>query len=129
VYHPKFKIHTNPFYGFSRERQGYLSSALIFVKAVQIMAIKPRESKQIRGMEINLNSTTGNLKICQLADDTTLFLKSQYEITIAMNIIEEFGNLSGLKLKKNKIEAIWLGRLKHTKDKYENISQKNEPVK
>ena len=93
------------------------------------MAIKPRESKQIRGMEINLNSTTGNLKICQLADDTTLFLKSQYEITIAMNIIEEFGNLSGLKLKKNKIEAIWLGRLKHTKDKYENISQKNEPVK
>jgi hypothetical protein len=35
-----------------------------------------------------------------------------------MNIIEEFGNLSGLKLNKNKTEGIWLGRLKHTKDKY-----------
>jgi hypothetical protein len=35
-----------------------------------------------------------------------------------MNIIEEFGNLSGLKLNKIKTEGIWLGRLKHTKDKY-----------
>jgi hypothetical protein len=33
-----------------------------------------------------------------------------------MNIIEEFGNLSGLKLNKYKTEGIWLGRLKHTKD-------------
>jgi hypothetical protein len=48
---------------FQGTRQGYPSSALIFVKAVEIMAIKPRESKQIRGIEINLNSTTGNLKI------------------------------------------------------------------
>ena len=46
-----------------------------------------------------------------------------------MNIIEEFGNLSGLKLNKNKTEGIWLGRLKHTKDKYENITWTNEPIK
>jgi hypothetical protein len=47
-----------------------------------------------------------------------------------MNIIEEFGNLSGLKLNKNKTEEIWLGRLKHTKDKlYENITWTNEPIK
>jgi len=93
------------------------------------MAIKLREIKQIKGIEIKLISTTGNLKICQLADDTTLFIKSKHEITIAMNIIEEFGNLSGFKLNKNKTEGIWLGRLKHTKDKYENISWTNDPVK
>jgi hypothetical protein len=45
-----------------------------------------------------------------------------------MNIIEEFGNLSGLKLNKYKTEGIWLGRLKHTKDKYENITWTNEPI-
>jgi hypothetical protein len=45
------------------------------------------------------------------------------------DIIEEFGNLSGLKLNKNKTEWIWLGRLKHTKDKYENIIWTNEPIK
>jgi hypothetical protein len=32
-----------------------------------------------------------------------------------MNIIEEFGNLSGFKLNKNKTEGILLGRLKHIK--------------
>jgi hypothetical protein len=66
--------------------------------------------KTLKGAEI-----TGNIKMCQLADDTTLFQKTKHEITIAMNIIEEFGNLSGFKLNKNKTEGIWLGRLKHTK--------------
>ena len=46
-----------------------------------------------------------------------------------MDIIEEFGNLSALKLNKNKTEGMWLGRLKHTKDKYENISLTNEHIK
>ena len=89
-------------------RQGYPASAVIFVLAVEIMVIKLRETKHIRGIEIKLNSITGNLKICQLADDTTLFLKTKHEITIAtcMNIIEEFGNLSGLKLNKIKTEGI-----------------------
>jgi hypothetical protein len=42
-----------------------------------------------------------------------------------MNIIEEFGSLSGLKLNKYKTEGIWLGRLKDTKD----ITWTNEPDK
>ena len=37
------------------------------------MAIKLRETKHIRGIEIKLNSKTGNIKNCQLAEDTTLF--------------------------------------------------------
>jgi hypothetical protein len=49
------------------------ASALIFVLAVEIMAIKLRETKHIRGIEIKLNSKTGNIKNCQLAEDTTLF--------------------------------------------------------
>ena len=51
------------------------------------MAIKLRETKHIRGIEIKLNSITGNITNCQLAEDTTLFLKTKQEITIAMNII------------------------------------------
>jgi hypothetical protein len=97
-----------PFKVFRGIRQGCPASDLIFVLAVEIMAIKLRETKHVRGIEIKLNSITGNLKICQLADDTTLFLKTKHEIhvTITMNIIEEFGNLSGLKLSKNKTEEI-----------------------
>jgi hypothetical protein len=57
-----------------------------------------------------------SIKISQLADDTTLFLKLKNGISIALNIIEIFGNLSGLKLNRSKTEGIWLGRLKHCKD-------------
>jgi hypothetical protein len=46
------------------------ASALIFVLAVEIMAIKLRETKHIKGIEIKINSITGNLQNCQLADDT-----------------------------------------------------------
>jgi hypothetical protein len=93
------------------------------------MAIKLRKTRHIRGIKFNLNSITGNLKYCQLADNTTVFQKTKHDITIAMHIIEELCNLSGLKLNKNKTEGIWLGRLKHNKDKYANITWTNEPIK
>jgi hypothetical protein len=38
------------------------------------------------------------------------------------HIMGIFGNLSGLRLNRNKTEGIWLGRLKHCKDKFENIT-------
>jgi hypothetical protein len=45
-----------PFKVFRGIRQVYPASALIFVLAVEIMAIKLRETKHIRGIEIKLNS-------------------------------------------------------------------------
>ena len=95
---------------------------LIFITAVEILANLIRNEKQIRGFEIKLNGSNHSIKISQLADDTTLFLKSKNEISIALNIMEIFWNLSGLKLNRNKTEGIWLGRLKHSKGKNENIT-------
>jgi hypothetical protein len=61
---------------------------------VQVMfSIKLRETKHIRGIEIKLNSITGNLKICQLADDTTLFLKTK-----AWGVNLDFGSIKVLPL-------------------------------
>ena len=37
--------------------------------------------------------------------------------------------MSGLKLNRNKTEGLWLGKLKHTKDKYENINWATDTVK
>jgi hypothetical protein len=65
-----------PFKVFRGIRHVCPASTLIFVLAVESMAIKLRETKDIRGIEIKLNSITGNLKNCQLADDITLFLKT-----------------------------------------------------
>jgi hypothetical protein len=36
-----------------------------------------------------------------------------------MNEIEIFGNFSGLMINRNKTEGLWIGKLKHSKDKVE----------
>jgi hypothetical protein len=58
--------------------------SLIFITAVEILANLIRNEKQIRGFEIKLNGSNHSIKISQLADDTTLFLKSKNEISIVM---------------------------------------------
>ena len=110
-------------------RQGCPLSSLLFVLAVEVMAIKIRENKKLKGFEIKLDGKTNSLKICQLADDTTLFLKSKKDISLAINLIETFGTYSGLKLNRNKTEGMWLGKLKHSKDKFENIKWNMGPIK
>ncbi|VDI81457.1 blast:Transposon TX1 uncharacterized 149 kDa protein [Mytilus galloprovincialis] len=110
-------------------RQGCPCSSMIFVIAVEIMACKLRNDYNIKGFEIKLDHSKHNLKISQLADDTTLFLKSKNEIIAALNVIEIFGTFSGLKLNKNKTEGIWIGKLKNCKDKVDNIKFTDKPVK
>lgn len=110
-------------------RQGCPISSLLFVLAVEIMATELRDNKNLKGIQVKLDGKDCSLKICQLADDTTLFLKSRQDISIALNIIEIFGNMSGLKLNKNKTEGIWLGKQKHSRDKFENIKWCSKPIK
>lgn len=60
------------------------------------------------------------------------FVKSKQEIKVALNIIEIFGSLSGLKLNRDKTVGIWLGNLKHVKssrDKYEKYKLVNKANK
>ena len=110
-------------------RQGCPLSSLLFVLAVEVMAIKIRENKNLKGLEIKLDGKSNTLKICQLADDTTLFLQSKKDVTLAINLIEIFGTFSGLKLNKTKTEGIWLGQLKHCRDKCEDINWCTTPIK
>ena len=94
-----------------------------------MLACRVRSDQHLKGYQIKLDGKKCSIKICKLADDTTLFLKSKEEISRAMNIIEIFGTFSGLKLNRTKTDGIWLGKLKHTKDKYENINWTLKPVK
>ena len=47
----------------------YLLSALLFITAVEILANRIRNEKQVRGFEIKLNGSNHSIKISQLADD------------------------------------------------------------
>jgi hypothetical protein len=46
-----------------------------------------------------------------------------------MNEIEIVGTFSGLMINRNKTEGLWIGKLKHSKDKVENIKWTNKPIK
>ncbi len=60
--------------------------------------------------------------ISQLADDTTLFLKDERQISLAINIIDSFSKASGLCLNIQKCELLAI--------KYSNKSSvHNIPVK
>ena len=83
----------------------------------------------LKGIQIKLDGKSHSLRLTQLADDATIFVNSKQEITIALNLIEIFGSFSGLKLNRNKTEGIWLGKLKHCKEKYENINWSTSVVK
>ena len=112
-----------------RIRQRCPLSALLFVLSVEIMASRLRSNKDIKGFQIKIDEKTHSIKISQLADDTTLFCTSKEEIYIAFNEIETFGSFSGLLMNKNKTGGIWVGKLKHSKDKIEGIKWYAKPIK
>ena len=70
------------------------------------MAIKIRSLQNIQGIEVKSQTTTHFIKICQLADDTTLFLKDENDIIESLRIVDEFGMFSGLKLNRSKTEGM-----------------------
>ena len=110
-------------------RQGCPSSALLYVLVAEVMAFNIRNNINIQGIKVNMNNTVKNIKLTQLADDTTLFLGAKNEINIALNIIENFGKHSGLVLNRNKTQGLWVGRLKLCQEKIGNITWSSHPIK
>ena len=106
-------------------RQGCPLSALLFLLCVEIMAIILRESKDIVGFTFDGRE----FKVTQYADDTTLTLTNLDSITHAINVITEFGRLSGLLLNKDKCEGLLLGGLKNNFNEYEGIKFTNNPIR
>ena len=51
-------------------------------------------------------------KLTQYADDLTLFLSDENSITKALSYAYDFYVLSGLKIHKEKTQAMWIGSLK-----------------
>ena len=101
---------SSPFVLKSGIRQGCPFSPLAFVLAVEVLAIKIRNS-HIAGIHLPaINQNRKTLKINQLADDTTLFLNSKDDMMVAKTIIDHFSTLSGLKLNHLKNNAMRLGK-------------------
>ena len=75
-----------------------------------------KNNKLIKGIIID----NVEYKLTQFADDTTLILDGSRDTLLeALNILEIYGTLSGLKMNKDKTKVIWIGRKKYSKEKIE----------
>ena len=101
-------------------RQGCPLSALLFILAVEILSIEIRANQNIKGVTIN----NVELKLTQLADDTTLFLKDMDSLHNALNTLTSFYKCSGLKLNYAKTEILPLGNPEQLENSPINIVTK-----
>ena len=70
-------------------RQGCpILSGILFILAVEILAIKIRSSNSLEG--ILIGSRNKCVKISQYADDGILYINSKEEICCALNILSDF---------------------------------------
>ncbi len=83
-------------------------SPYLFILCVELLAINIRESKNVRGIEINGKT----LKISQLADDTTCFVADLESVKNFLCIFHNFKLCAGLKVNTEKTKAKALGPLK-----------------
>jgi hypothetical protein len=99
--------------GFSSEffkptrgiRQGCPISANIFVVIAEFMASAIKANPRISGILINGTE----FKISQYADDTCMYLSDEESLREAMSVLDLFRTCSGLKINRDKSEAIWIG--------------------
>ena len=100
-------------------RQGCPISPLIFVLAVEIMAIGIRQNRNIKGIKLPRSDQTAKVK--QFADDTTLLLRDLMDFREVLSKIKQFSKCSGLYLNEQKCEAIIIGMTNRDPTEYLGI--------
>jgi len=79
----------------------------------------------VNGIKVSRNE----IKLSQLADDTTFFNADLVSLEKALKLVDDFGKLAGLSLNVKKTKAIWLGRWANNKNRPLNIKWFHGPVK
>ena len=93
-------------------RKGCPLSPCLFILAAELLACRIRQDKDIQG----INIFGQKLKLSQFAD-TKLFNSNCNSINKAIAVLDNFGDISGLKLNPSKTIALWLGPWRHRQDK------------
>ena len=97
-------------------KQGDPLACYEFIICGEILSILIKNNTLIKGIIIG----DFEYKLTQFADDTSLLMDgTQGSLLAALNTLEIYGTLSGLKMNTEKTKVIWLGRKKFSRDKLE----------
>ena len=77
----------------------------LFIQAVEALSCKIRDSENVQGIQID----NSEIKITQVADDTTCFVKTKTSLCYLLDIFKQFQCCAGLKWNVDKIKAKILG--------------------
>ena len=95
-------------------RQGDPIASYLFLMCAQVLLLLVKFNKDIVGITIDHME----YKLTQFADDTTLILDGSVgSLLAALNTLEIFGTLSGLKINTDKTKLVWIGKKRYSKDK------------
>ena len=98
--------HISNWFSISRGvRQGCPLLPYLFILAVETLANRIRTDNDVRGIHIQ----NTEIKITQLADDTTCFVKDKNSIQRLISIFKDFEICSGLKINIDKTKAEVIG--------------------
>ena len=86
-------------------RQSDPLSAYLFILAIEVLLIRVRDSELVRGIPV----TDKEIKFDAYADNGRFLLKDLQSLYTILDITEEFGTFSSLKLNLQKSEACWIG--------------------
>ena len=94
-------------------RQGCPASAPLYVLFIEILACAIRKNGDIKGIQLPGGE---KLTISQYADDTVLYLKDDFCLREAMQVIDMFSSASGSKMNTGKSQIKYLGKWRNRVD-------------
>ena len=100
-------------------RQGDPTASYLFLLCAQILCLMVKFNMSIHGISI----ADQEFKLFQYADDTTIILDGTRDsLLAALNTIEIYSSMSGLKANTNKTKIIWIEKKRYSKDKVEGVA-------
>ena len=105
-------------------RQGCPFSPYLFILSVEILAISIRQNRNISGLIFDGTE----IKISQLADDTTCIVRDENSLKELLKTFELFRSGTGLQINVDKTIARCLGDFLPSREKLFNLKWSQEPV-